>query len=237
MWEKYIEKNNHTMPSPQMDRASANEKEDSASSTPPANNHADRELTTVERSRVRQQMLQWERDRRLEEKNERQRRIIRGKEEAKEKRMISVAKKSMEEEAAMILAGGLSPSAKPFEPTPGASGPTNGDKRRSRDESEEEGGEQGDSKKQGVGSPMRTSKIQNPASPLKINEIDMGIGIEGEDDDSRMKGPPSILKKSGGSLTNGGESVGTANTAKSRSRPKAKTPAGAAPKGNKKTMS
>jgi len=33
----------------------------------------------------------------------------------------------------------------------------------------------------------------------------MGIGIEGDDDDSRMKGPPSILKKSGGSLTKGGE--------------------------------
>ena len=220
------------MPSP-----SNNEKEGSTNDTPPASNHDDKELTTAERSRVRQQMLQWERDRRLEETNEKQRRIIRGKEEAKEKRLISVAKKTLEEEAAMTLAGGLSPSAKPFEPTPGASGPTNGDKRRSRDESEEEGDEQGDSKKQGVGSPMRTSKVQTPASPLKINEIDMGIGIEGEDDDSRMKGPPSILKKSGGSLANGGESVGTANTAKSRSRPKAKTPAGAAPKGNKKTMS
>jgi len=183
MWEKYIENQTHTMPSPQMDGATDNEKEDRASSTPPAVNHDDRDLTTAEHSRVRQQMLQWERDRRLEEENEKLRRIICGKEEAKQKRVVAVAKKSLEEEAAMILAGGLSPAAKPFEPTPGANCATNGDKRRSRDENDEEGGEQGDSKKQGVGSPMRTSKVQNPASPIKVNEVDMGIGIEGEDDD------------------------------------------------------
>ena len=73
-------------------------------------------------------MLQWERDRRLEEENGKLRRIVCGKEEAKQKREVAVAKKSLEEKAVMILAGGLSPAAKPFEPTPGASGATNGDK-------------------------------------------------------------------------------------------------------------
>jgi len=68
----------------------------------------------------------------------------------------------------------------------------------------------------------------------------MGIGIEEDGDDSRMKGPPSILKKSGGSVTKGGESMRTAGTARSRTRPKStriKTPAGTAPKENKETMS
>jgi len=157
MWEKYIENHNHTMSSPQMDGATNNEKQGKATASPPAVDHDDRDLTTAERSRVRQQMLQWERDRRLVEENEKLRRIIRGKEEAKQKRVVAVAKKSLEEEAAMILAGGLSPAAKPFEPTPVTNGTTNGDKRRSREANEEEGGEQGDSKKQGVGSPMRTS--------------------------------------------------------------------------------
>ena len=59
---------------------------------------------------MRQEMLQWERNRRLVEETEKLNRIAREKEEAKKKRGEAVAKKSLEEEAATILAGGSHPS-------------------------------------------------------------------------------------------------------------------------------
>ena len=142
------------MPSPQMDGATNNEEQGRATAPPPAAKHNDGDLTTAERSRVRQQMLQWERNRRLVEETEKLRRITCEKEEAKQKREEALVKKSLEEEAAMILAGDLSPAAKPFEPTTATKGATNDDKRRSRDVDDKEGGEQGESKKQGVGSPI-----------------------------------------------------------------------------------
>jgi len=195
------------MPSQQKDDVHKEGKRESPAS-PPATVNDDGELTTAECSRQRQEQLYQGKKRKFAEETEKKDRIARDKEEAKKKRVEATAKKQLEEDAACILAGGLSQAAAPFQPAI----TTTGARRRSRDEDEEEGGEQGGAKKQGVGSPMRTSRLQQPESSIKVDEVDMGIRSdkEGEGDGSKLKvkGPLSILKWSGGVLRREGRVLG-----------------------------
>ena len=104
MWETYIEHLNNTMPLQQKEDVHKEGKGESPAS-PPATVNDDGELTTVERSRQRQEQLYREKERKFAEETEKKDRIARDKEEAKKKRVEATAKKQLEEDAACILAG------------------------------------------------------------------------------------------------------------------------------------
>ena len=158
-------------------------------------------------------------DRARKEEEEKQARIAKEKEDNRLKREAAKNKKD-KETAEKLEESNVSASA----PVANDESNKGSSRRRGRESDDEDEEETARAKaKAATGSPMRTDKVEQPASPINVEEVDMSLGVGDEKDN--QTGTTSILRKprrgaTGGSVGTTAGSVGTSTSNKSRTRPK-----------------